>query len=199
MIRGMNSIYTQAHLPKTNSEKTSFAGYALTWCDFTKHHHEGVMQMTAPRLNNLKEEKFWFPECEKRLPGSMRVNMEQHHAFHGGLEALEIYFNQVQTDPSVYEGGKVTDMLDQFGSIFLQHLNDEIRTLEPENMRKIFKDPQEAKEIDKRLVAWVVETSNPTTNVPFVTSTSNLVNFRLCNTMILVLVHGGRGGIFHGW
>ena len=98
----------------------------------------------------------------------MAVNLEQHHAFHGGLETFQNYFKQVQKDPTVYDGEKVTDMLDRFGSIFLQHLNDEICTLTPENMRKIFKDPQEAKEIDKRLVAWVVETSDSTTSVPFV-------------------------------
>jgi len=42
MIRGLNSIHTQAHVPQTDAEKRSFAGYALCWCEFTHHHHEGV-------------------------------------------------------------------------------------------------------------------------------------------------------------
>ena len=108
----------------------------------------------------------------------MKVNLDQHHTFHEGLESLRNYFTEVQKNPSTYDGAKVTTMLDEFGGLFLQHLNDEICTLAPENMRKIFKDPMEAKEIDKRLVAWVVETSNPFTNVPFVYPTLGMFNFR---------------------
>jgi len=42
MIRALNSTYNQAHLPETDADKLSFAGYVLVWCDFTKHHHLGV-------------------------------------------------------------------------------------------------------------------------------------------------------------
>lgn len=102
------------------------------------------------------------------FPDQMKVNIEQHHAFHGGLDCLSNYFLEVQKNPLTYDGGKVLCVLNEFGFIFLQHLNDEICTLAPENMRKIFKNSKEAKEIDKKLVAWVVETSGPFTNVPFV-------------------------------
>jgi|SRR5277367_4309414 len=99
----------------------------------------------------------------------MAKNLEQHYAFHAGFEALEAYFSQVQKDPSVYDREKAVAMLDEFGCTFVDHLNDEIRTLEPEKMRKIFADPMEAKEIDTRMVKWIVDSSNPTTDVPFVT------------------------------
>jgi len=98
----------------------------------------------------------------------MAKNLEQHHAFHAGFEAVEFYFLEVQKDPAMYESAKVVAMLDEFGGIFIDHLNDEIGTLNPEKMKKIFKNPMEAKEINDRMVKWVVESSNATTDVPFV-------------------------------
>jgi hypothetical protein len=102
----------------------------------------------------------------------MAKNLEQHHAFHDGLQAVDSYFGQVLKDPAIYEGGKVVAMLDEFGCIFVDHLNDEIGTLEPANMRKIFKDPKEAKEIDQKMVQWIVASSSLTADVPWVFSPS---------------------------
>ena len=98
----------------------------------------------------------------------MAKNLEQHHAFHAGFEEVEDYFLKVQKDPSIYDGAKVIAMLDEFGCTFIDHLNDEIHTLDPEKMKKIFADPMEAKEIDGRMVKWIVQSSKPTTDIPFV-------------------------------
>jgi len=43
MIRGLNSIHGQALDPQTDSQKKSFAGYALCLTEFTHHHHAGVL------------------------------------------------------------------------------------------------------------------------------------------------------------
>src|ERR1700737_5423808 len=55
-------------------------------------------------FNGTQEEKYFFPESEKRVPGSMAQNLEQHRLFDEGLDTLEAYFKQVQKDPSVYDG-----------------------------------------------------------------------------------------------
>ena len=68
MIRGLNSIYTQAHIPQTDAEKRSFAGYALCWCEFTHHHHAGVFQVSRDSSNKLGR-KILFPCLREECSG----------------------------------------------------------------------------------------------------------------------------------
>ena len=49
ILRGLNSIYNQANVPKTDSEKSSFAGYIVCWCESTHKHHDVV-----PIIHNAK-------------------------------------------------------------------------------------------------------------------------------------------------
>lgn len=100
----------------------------------------------------------------------MATNLEQHHSFHDGLGAIEQYFKEVQIDSKKYSSEKILGMINHMGPIFIKHLNDEIATLDPEKLRTIFNDPKEAKEINDRLVKWIVANANPTTQVPFVFS-----------------------------
>jgi phage gp37-like protein len=64
----------------------------------------------------------------------MEVNIEQHQAFHDGLGA---YFREVQKNPSVYEGQKVRNMIEEFGAVFQTHLKVEIDTLEKPRLKVI--------------------------------------------------------------
>jgi hypothetical protein len=98
----------------------------------------------------------------------MAVNLEQHHAFHAGFETIEKYFTHVQKEPDSYDCEKVVGLIDEFGPVFLQHLCDEIETLDPEKMHKLFKDASEAKDIIQRMVEWIVSTAPAATQVPFV-------------------------------
>jgi hypothetical protein len=98
----------------------------------------------------------------------MAVNLEQHHAFHAGFETIEKYFTQIQKEPASYDCEKVVGLIEEFGPVFLQHLCDEIETLDPEKMNKLFKDPSEAKDIIDKMVKWIVSTAPATTQVPFV-------------------------------
>jgi hypothetical protein len=101
----------------------------------------------------------------------MKMNVEQHLAFHCGFDSMENYFKEIQLNPKKYHSDEVIALLDQFSGVFLEHLNDEIETLAPENMRKIFTNPQEAKDINDKLTKWVVSTAKPMTDVPFVCET----------------------------
>jgi hypothetical protein len=105
----------------------------------------------------------------------MAVNIEQHHAFHAGFEAVGEYFQCVQNDPSKYDGEEVIKMIDSFAEVFLAHLNDEIKTLAPEIVQKIFPDPEEAKKIVRDMVKWMVSTSSSTIAVPWVSLQNFLV------------------------
>jgi hypothetical protein len=72
VIHGFNSIHAQAHIPKTNAEKKSFAGCVLCWSEFTRHRHEGMRPQFA--ILTTQEEKYLFVDLEKRVPGSMVAN-----------------------------------------------------------------------------------------------------------------------------
>jgi hypothetical protein len=94
--------------------------------------------------------------------------VEQHHAFHTGLVQLETYLTKAQVDPSKYDGKKIIEMLNQFGPPLVTHLNDEIDTLGPDVLDKVFKSAEEATEITERMVKWGVKTSSMTRAIPFV-------------------------------
>jgi hypothetical protein len=177
MIRALNSIHSQAHVPKTSKEKKSFAGFALCWCEFTHHHHEGVLSLSNTMLT-YQEERFLFPACEKRVPGSMVENVEQHHMFMEGFHTMEEYFTHVQKDPSVYDGNKVTAIIEQFGGVFCTHLTEEIDTLEPSKMRAIFPVEEEFKKIHTEMMEWIIGTCNKLTTMPWVSSTLVLIDDR---------------------
>jgi len=117
---------------------------------------------------NPQEEMFWFPECERRVPGSQQVNIAQHEAFQAGFEQVEAFFHRIREDPSNYDGAKVIAMIDGFGEGLVAHLRDEIDTFAPVNMRKIFDDPLEAKAVNEKAVKWIVSNASPTTSLPFV-------------------------------
>ena len=113
---------------------------------------------------------FFFPECDKRVPGSMTGNLEQHHMFMEGFTTMESYFTQVKKDPSIYDAKRVTGMIENFGNVFTRHLREEISTLEPSRMREIFPVQQELKETLDKMVEWIVSTASKLTTMPWVPS-----------------------------
>lgn len=116
-IRGINAIYLQAPHIKPQDVK-AFVKYAALWSQVLHlHHHE--------------EESIFFPGIEKiaNEPGLMAGNVDQHHAFHDGLEAYEKYIDAVLAGTEEFDGKKLTDIIDSFGAILTQHLTEEISTL----------------------------------------------------------------------
>src|SRR5277367_6626995 len=55
LIRGMNSIYNQACTPQSTSDKASFIGYALAWCETVTHHHDAVIWIYDSELMTRKK------------------------------------------------------------------------------------------------------------------------------------------------
>lgn len=116
-IRGINAIYLQAPYI-TQADAKSFCNYAAVWSKMIHiHHHE--------------EESIFFPEVEKMAneEGLMAGNVEQHHAFHDGLENYQAFVDGVLSGKDVYDGKKLVSIIDSFGGILTQHLTDEIPTL----------------------------------------------------------------------
>jgi hemerythrin-like domain-containing protein len=116
ILRVLNSIYQQAPHVKETKDIKDFLQYIKAWHDILEQHHE-------------TEEKVFFPELEKLtgIPGCMDGNIEQHHAFEPGLVKIGKY--ATETLPETYDGAEARSIIDSFGSILQQHLNEEIETL----------------------------------------------------------------------
>jgi hypothetical protein len=116
-LRGLNSIYLQApHIAK--ADEPAFVQWALLWCKSIHTHH-------------ATEESFLFPAIAEMSgqPDVMEVNIEQHHAFVPGIEALKNYLDGCAAKTIQYDGDKVVELIDAFGHILREHLAAEIDTL----------------------------------------------------------------------
>lgn len=100
----------------------------------------------------------------------MEENVEQHKMFTDGLHTMETYFAQVKKNPSTYDGDKVTAMIDQFGGVFVLHLREEIDTLEPKKLEKIFPDVKVLMDAHFTMMKWNISSSNKLTTLPWVVS-----------------------------
>ncbi|KAJ7593085.1 hypothetical protein C8J56DRAFT_823131 [Mycena floridula] len=128
-IRGINAIVAQA--PYINeSQVPPFIHFCVVFLEGIHHHH-------------ALEEEFYFPEIEKRLGiDTMSANVDQHKAFVPQLHELEEYLKGVQQGSIKYDGEMIVTKLHSFTDPLIEHLNDEIITLESERLRKAFTKKQ---------------------------------------------------------
>ncbi|KAK0705786.1 hypothetical protein B0T21DRAFT_377584 [Apiosordaria backusii] len=118
MIRGLNSIYLQApHIAAPDVKP--FCRYIAAFTNLIHVHHHG-------------EETQFFPEVKKLsgVEGIMETNVHQHGVFKKGLHELDDYVTAVLADKQEYDGKKVVGMIDAFGGSLVEHLRDEIPTLQ---------------------------------------------------------------------
>ncbi|KAJ7455305.1 hypothetical protein B0H11DRAFT_2067585 [Mycena galericulata] len=124
-IRGINAIYAQAEGIQEAQVKP-FTFFCISFLGMLHHHHQ-------------IEETLLFPFFETKLGlHSMDHNVEQHHAFMNGLDDLENYLKEVQAGTATYEGAKIIEKLNSFTDLLVEHLRDEIPTLESSKMRAAF-------------------------------------------------------------
>ncbi|KAH6669653.1 hemerythrin HHE cation binding domain-containing protein [Plectosphaerella plurivora] len=117
ILRGINSIYLQAPYVKP-ADVPAFVQYCIQWYRLLDVHH-------------TTEETSFFTDIEKMTgeKGCMDANVEQHHAFADGVAAFKGYLYRCAEDQQQFDGRKVVEMIDLFGSVLVQHLTDEIPTL----------------------------------------------------------------------
>ncbi|KAK4445921.1 hypothetical protein QBC34DRAFT_412474 [Podospora aff. communis PSN243] len=117
LLRGLNSIYLQApHI--VPADEKSFITYIRGWYHTLHTHHKGEESDMFPAIEELAGE-----------PGIMATNREQHHAFEDAVDSLKKYIDAVDQGKEKYSGPKVVELVDKFGAILVQHLEDEIQTL----------------------------------------------------------------------
>jgi len=118
MVRGLNAIYLQApHIAP--ADEANFLDFVGIWYELLHTHHTGEEEEFFPMLEAMAGEK-----------GIMEANVEQHHAFHDALEAFAAYVRECAAGRERYDGRKVVEMIDVFGPTLMQHLADEIPTIQ---------------------------------------------------------------------
>ena len=62
--------------------------------------------------------------------------LEQHKQIHEGLEKLEEYIRDCRRGEKELRLGEMGKIMDGFGEVLWKHLDEEVKTLGAENMRK---------------------------------------------------------------
>jgi hypothetical protein len=89
-------------------------------------------------VHHTIEEQHIFPVLAKRMP-AFRKELEllsQHKQIHKGLDKLEKYLEECTDGERELRMSEMKDILDTFGTVLWQHLDDEVKQLGAENMRK---------------------------------------------------------------
>ena len=64
--------------------------------------------------------------------------VRQHGVIHEGLEKLRAYLRGVMEGEGEVDLGKVKGIMDGFGEVLWEHLDEEVRELGAENMRRFW-------------------------------------------------------------
>jgi hemerythrin-like domain-containing protein len=89
-------------------------------------------------VHHTIEEQHIFPVLAKKMP-AFKKELElltQHKQIHKGLDKLEKYLEDCESGERELRLGELKDIFDSFGDVLWQHLDDEVKQLEAENMRK---------------------------------------------------------------
>jgi hemerythrin-like domain-containing protein len=90
------------------------------------------------------EERHIFPVLARKMPkfrkdiesGKM---IEQHKVIHKGIDEMNEYFAECQTGVRELRLEQLKEIMDKFGETLWQHLDEEVKELGAENMRKYWK------------------------------------------------------------
>lgn len=63
-------------------------------------------------------------------------HLEQHKGIHAGVDALEAFVADVRSGEKEFNLRELKGVMDGFGEVLWTHLDEEVRTLGAENMRK---------------------------------------------------------------
>lgn len=84
------------------------------------------------------EEEHIFPVLARKMP-AFKKELElltQHKQIHKGLDKFEEYLRECRTGERELRLEEMKGVLDTFGTVLWQHLDDEVKELRAENMRK---------------------------------------------------------------
>ncbi|KAI9667618.1 MAG: hypothetical protein M1821_000434 [Bathelium mastoideum] len=89
-------------------------------------------------LHHTVEEQHIFPVLAERMPAFQAELslVSQHHAIHEGLEKFEAYLHACRQGERELRWEELKGIMDGFGEVLWQHLDEEVKELGAEQMRK---------------------------------------------------------------
>ena len=89
-------------------------------------------------VHHTIEEQHIFPVLARKIP-AYKKDLQlrtQHKQLHAGLDKFEAYIGQCRSGERELRLGELKEVMDTFGTVLWTHLDDEVRELRAENMRK---------------------------------------------------------------
>lgn len=89
-------------------------------------------------IHHTIEEQHIFPVLAKKMP-AFKKELElltQHKQIHNGLDKFEEYIKKCRTGETELRLEEMKEIMNTFGTVLWQHLDDEVKELRAENMRK---------------------------------------------------------------
>ena len=120
-----NEVYAGATSASKDVPASRLIGLGLHFCDHLKGHHD-------------IEETLWYPILANRMEGfgPGHFAREQHKEINSGLTALRTYFKDCQTGKRDFQRHEVQELMDSLGKVLWHHLDEEVKELGAENMKK---------------------------------------------------------------
>jgi hemerythrin-like domain-containing protein len=158
-LQGVNAMVYHAHRIQENQVQ-DFMVFCIALVGLIHHHHDG-------------EEEFLFPELEKKLgEGALHANVDQHAEFLPQLHDFEEYITAIQNGKQQYNGDEFVGKIGSFSDKLVQHLNDEIPTIESKYLEKHF-TRKELKAIDDAFIWRAIKNVTFNTTIPVILVCAN--------------------------
>lgn len=91
-------------------------------------------------IHHTIEEQHIYPVLATRMP-AFREEVElisQHKEIHEGLEKMEKYFADCRSGERELRLGEMKELMDGFGEVLWEHMDDEVRQLGADEMRRVW-------------------------------------------------------------
>jgi hemerythrin-like domain-containing protein len=100
----------------------------------------GLELCSSLNLHHNIEEQHFFPLLARKMPLFQKQDLlvTQHKEIHAGLEKLEKYLADCRTGERELRLDELKVVMDGFGKVLWQHLDEEVEQLGAENMRKFW-------------------------------------------------------------
>lgn len=119
LLRGLNCIYIQAPNVKETNDIADFMKFCDAWSSVLHSHHAA-------------EETVYFKMLDEQSSKDdvFITNHAEHEKFLPGLFAFDLYVSGVKDDAKPYDGYRLRELIDVFGTDLENHLHHEIGVLE---------------------------------------------------------------------
>lgn len=89
-------------------------------------------------MHHSIEETYFFPLLARKMPGFRNQDalLTQHRKIHAGLDKFTAYLEECKSGERELVLKELKVVMELFGEVLWQHLDDEVKELGAENMRK---------------------------------------------------------------